>query len=305
MIAINVIVIVLLGHLVAAQENTCSSFCSSLGTLQSNPGKSCDDIYRINRATRGASGDYWIQTSTGVHQVYCDMELECGGHKGGWMRVANFSTSAGDDCPMGWSKITTPNDPGFPSIDVCRSPNDDPGCYSTVFSVSGVSYSKICGMARGYQKGGIDAFANGLVTMQSGINTVYMDGLSITIGSPRQHVWSYAIGLSEATSIATSGNCPCSENPGTVAYSFIQNNYYCESGTTGGIELETYFTNDPLWDGEGCVGPNNNCCTSPGMPWFLREFPINQQEDVEARICTDQEFSDEAVLIDKLLLYVQ
>ena len=88
-------------HLVAAQENSCSAFCSSLGMLKSNPGKSCDDIYQVNRASRGASGNYWINTTTSVHQVYYNMELECGGHKGGWMRIADLDTSRGDDCPSG------------------------------------------------------------------------------------------------------------------------------------------------------------------------------------------------------------
>ena len=71
----------------------------------------CDDIlYQINKASRGVSGNYWINTTTGVHQVYCDMELECGGHvhKGGWMRIADLDTSRGDDCPSGWTKITAP-----------------------------------------------------------------------------------------------------------------------------------------------------------------------------------------------------
>jgi len=36
------------------------------------------------------------------------MELECGGQKGGWIRIADLDSSSGDDCPSGWSKITTP-----------------------------------------------------------------------------------------------------------------------------------------------------------------------------------------------------
>ena len=305
MISISALVIILVGNLVAAQERTCSTFCSSLGMLESNPGKSCDDIYQINRATRGVSGDYWIQTATGTHEVYCDMELECGGHKGGWMRVANFSTGSGDDCPIGWTKITTPADPVHPSIEVCRSSNDTAGCYPTVFSVFEASYHKICGMARGYQKGGSDGFANNIVSMQKGISTAYADGLSITIGNPRQHVWTYAVGLGEEESAFTGGNCPCAGNEGTAPHPFIGNHYYCESGSAGEIELDTIFTNDPLWDGDGCVDANNNCCTSPGMPWFLRKFPVGQQEDIEVRICTDQEFSDEGLLVDQLQLYVQ
>ena len=54
-------------HSVIAQEKVCSNFCSSLGMLQSSPGESCDDIYQINKASRGASGNYWINTTTGVH----------------------------------------------------------------------------------------------------------------------------------------------------------------------------------------------------------------------------------------------
>jgi len=65
--------------------------------LESNPDKSCDDIYQINKASRGVSTHYWIHTSTGVHQMYCDMELECGGYKGRWMRIADLDTSRGDD----------------------------------------------------------------------------------------------------------------------------------------------------------------------------------------------------------------
>jgi len=123
-------------------------------------------------------------------------------------------------------------------------------------------------MARGYQKGGVDRFSNLIVSMQKGINA---DGLSITIGNPQQHVWTYAVGLCEAESIFTGGNCPCTGNAGTAAHPFIGNHYYCESG---GIEFDTIFTNDPLWDGEGCVDVNNNCCTTPGMLWFLWQFPV-------------------------------
>jgi len=267
--------------------------------LESNPGRSCDDIYQINKASRGASGDYWIQTTTGVHQVYCDMELECGGHKGGWMRVANFSTGSGDNCPMGWTKITTPTDPVFPSVDVCRSPNDASGCYPTMFPTFGVNYYKICGMASGYQKGTPDAFVG-----PKDINGAYVDGLAITVGNPRQHIWTYAVGISESD-VSTTNNCPCAGNQGRNPFPFIGNDYYCESGTTGEILFDINYTNDPLWDGEGCVGANNNCCTSPGMPWFLRQFPVSLNGDIEARICTNEVYSNEGILIDQLQLYVQ
>ena len=79
----------------------------------------------------------------GVHQVYCDMELECGGHKGGWMRIADLDTSRGDDCPSGWTKKSTP-------VAACIAPSSNAGCYSTNFSTLSIPYSKVCGMAVGY-----------------------------------------------------------------------------------------------------------------------------------------------------------
>jgi len=55
----------------------------------------------------------------------------------------------------------------------------------------------------------------------------------------------------------------------------------------------------------GCVYPNNNCRTNVGLLWFIREFPIAQDDDIEVRICTNQEYNDEAVVVDQLKLYVQ
>ena len=68
----------------------------------------------------------------------------------------------------------------------------------------------------------------------------------------------YAVGTSDDNP----GNlCPCAAVPGPVPPSFVGEHYYCESGNTGTDE-NVYHTDDPLWDGTGCVHPNNNCCTN-------------------------------------------
>jgi len=216
--------------------------------LESNPGESCDEIYQINKVSRGVSTYYWIQTSTGVHQVYCDMELECGGIKGGWMRIADLG---GDDCPPGWINITTPNSTTYPSKNVCGSQKNGAGCYSARFSVNGSSYNKLCGKARGYQSSTPDAFA--ALRGKKNIDGPYVDGLSITIGSNRTHVWTYAAGVSNGRgNQRTNLNCPCSDFPGSPPPSFVGEHYYCESGSVGRFTHGIFYTNDPLWDGEGC-----------------------------------------------------
>ena len=136
------------------------------------------------------------------------------------------------------------------------------------------------------------------------IDGAYVDGVSITIGNHRKHVWTYAVGHSDEGNYPHH-NCPCAAVPGPVPPSFLGEHYYCESGNTGVIE-NVYYTDDPLWDGGGCVHPNNNCCTNVGLPWFIREFPIAQHDNIEVRICTDGSYSnDEAVLVEQLKLYIQ
>ena len=80
--------------------------------------------------------------------------------------------------------------------------------------------------------------------------------------------------------------------------------YYCESGNTGLFDASKLYSDDPLWDGAGCL-PENSCCYRGGMPWFLHQFPMILKGDVEARICYDQDFADEAVVVEQVQLYVQ
>ena len=82
-------------------------------------------------------------------------------------------------------------------------------------------YSKVCGRVIGIQVASPDAFFHG---MGSGINENYMDGVSITRGSPRHHIWSYIGSLSE---IRRDNNVyPCTYSSTTQPPSFVGSNYY-------------------------------------------------------------------------------
>jgi len=163
---------------------------SQCGLIPKLPGKSCNDIYQLNPSSRGVSGYYIVAVDTTPSFVYCDMKLKCGGEKG-WMRVANISVTNGDRCPNGWKKITSP-------VVACRAPSDKAGCYSAHFSTHNIPYSRICGMIVGYQKGSPDGFAS--FVHKTSINDPYVDGVSITYGTPRKHIWSYGAGFSENNS---------------------------------------------------------------------------------------------------------
>ena len=158
----------------------------------------------------------------------------------------------------------------------------------------------VCGRARGYQKGETLAIYGSHRTFSRTIDEDYVDGLSITYSSnPRQHIWTFASGRGERNSDQL--NCPCSVNGG-YSPSFVGNNYYCESGSWYNRNYGTYFFNDTLWDGAGCV---DNCCDDTTQPWFYRQLNQTTQDDIEARICTYGPFSHRSTLIDQLELYIQ
>ena len=72
------------------------------------------------------------------------------------------------------------------------------------------------------------------------INAACLDGVSITVGNPRKHVWSYAAGFSKLHNI-NDINCPCAKYP-----VYVGDNYYCESGSNGFNSVNAFHASDPL-----------------------------------------------------------
>ena len=131
-------------------------------------------------------------------------------------------------------------------------------------------------------------------------------GLSITYSSnPRKHIWTFASGFTERDT-SFRYNCPCAIYLGKNPPSFVDNNFYCESGSTGYVYPSTtaFYFNDTLWDAAGCLN-NNNCCNDTTQPWFYRQLNQIMQDDIEARICIHGPFNDRSTLIDHLEIYIQ
>ena len=140
-------------------------------------------------------------------------------------------------------------------------------------------------------------------TLSKTVNGVYVDGVSITLGDPRKHVWTYAVGVSDDFNYEY-GNCPCANHSALQAPLFVGDNYYCESGNTGVFDASVLYSEDALWDGEQCL-PDNSCCDQTGQPWFYHQLPISVREHLEVRICQDQPHFDEVVTVEKLQLFIQ
>ena len=215
------------------------------------------------------------------------------------MRVAHLNmTQSGATCPQGLTQKD------FSGLTLCGRNNI--GCQSTLFSTSDLNYFRVCGQLQGYQFGLPDAFYPYRLHNSA---DMYVDGVSITYGSaPRKHIWTYAngIGLGNFPS-----SCPCnnySNNNAQVPPPFVGSDYYCETGVHVYICCADHqfhlYSNDTLWDGQQCFAEEAPCCTHPNMPWFLKTLNETTTEDIELRVCGDQNIGDEDTLLQEIELYV-
>ena len=250
---------------------------------------SCKEIYDCN--PNSPSGFYSRNGSTS-DLMYCGMNLtRCGNITAGWTRVAHFNmTSPEGTCPSPLEVVASPRS--------C-SRAGGAGCSSVYYSTSGIPYTHVCGRAIGYQHATADAF--GAYSGHFGIDTPYVDGLSITYDTPRRHLWTYAVGVSESIPIGD-WNCPCAADSARHPPSFVQDHYYCESGNEGERESQ-WYPDDPLWDGEGCPA-GNTCCDPPNLPWFNRQIEQPSTADIELRLCQDESSGNEDASVELFELYV-
>ena len=264
---------------------------------------SCASILKLSPST--PSGYYNIRSSSGsAITAYCDMTRSCGGITGGWMRV--YELDMRDDssqCPDDLELSTSPRR-------TCRieSEGDDDSyiCSSDIFMVNELEYSEVCGKIIAYQVGIPDAFAENFTD----INTYYVDGVSLTHGmSPKQHIWTFAAAGNEDNKDPEL-KCPCintaiSSNISMTAPPppFVGNNYFCDTAAVTGRD-RIFYEEDPLWDGEGC-GPQNTCCSFNNPPWFYRELPQSTTDDIEMRVCRDEDRDNEDIVIEVVEIYVR
>ena len=260
------------------------------------PAASCADL-----PPSSPSGYYWVRASNGsAVRVYCDMTRSCGGVTGGWMRVAELDmTNSSHQCPSGLT-LRTESDSNIRAC-VTASTAD---CVSIPIDIP-YSYSRVCGRVIAYQVGATNAF-NHQGSSSATINNTYVDGVSLTHGSPRQHIWTFAAGLRESMAMHPESTCPCTGNTGaTPPPSFIGSDYFCEAGVRDHTPNSSMlYSNDPLWDGDGCTD-TNPCCSFNNPPWFYKQLPQPTTDNIEMRVCKDEDPTNEDVAIEIVEIYIQ
>ena len=192
-------------------------------------------------------------------------------------------------CPSAWREYNTGG------VRACgRRSTSGASCPTTQYSIQ-FQYRRVCGRVVGYQFASPDAFLPGNISQN------YVDGISITRGSPREHVWSYAAGVSESGSMHLYGNCPCSSMNRQIIPSFVGNNYYCESGNPTNTFVYDLYTSDKLWDGKQC---EDSCCTGTDTPlWFKIQLNATTSDDIEVRICGNEGTDNEDTPVELIEIY--
>lgn len=244
-------------------------------------GKSCKTI--LNERQDSPSGYYWLKAcdTCETFQAYCDFDLNLEGTKG-WLRVADLDmTDYTQACPSHFKFITSPKR-------VCGK-ELRPGCDFTTFKTHNIRYQKVAGKVLGYGSGTTDGFTRFGNCPGCNINKPYVEGVSITHGYPRSHIWTYATGHHNVY-------CPCVTGSTQYRPYYVGDDYYCEVGSS---------STERLWDGEGCSGSEIPCClrVQEHSGWFIKELSAPTNDDIEVRLCADK--SDEDIRVERIELYVQ
>ena len=225
----------------------------------------------------------------------------CGG-TGGWRRVVYLDmTDSSITCPSGW-QLT-----GYSKRTCGRVSTGFWTCDSATFPVSGGEYTRVCGRIKAYQYGGTDAFFSYYNGYRTTIDGAYVDCVSVTHGSPQQHIWTFAAGAAEGNPTATSV-CPCDASSDIRVPPFVGEDYFCESGVNEAWDhsrhWRTFFSTDTLWDGEDCL-PSSTCCSQHNPPYFIKQLPTPTTDDIEARLCLHNSATYANIAVELVELYVQ
>ena len=216
------------------------------------------------------SGMYTLYDSEGNgKKVFCHFDLcNTPGH---WTQVAFLNMSSPtQSCPSG---LTLYSEKG---VRACGRSGLQANCQSLKFPALS-TFKQVCGRIIGYQFGKTDGFSG------DNISAPYVDGVSLTYGSPRKHIWSFAA----VQFLSMYHWCPCVGGLYSSTSNIIGSDYFCETGYHGNPEAMLY-TDNPLWDGKGCTNDEAPCCQIKGIPWFHKYLDTPTTDFIELRLCGRQ-----------------
>ncbi|MBA3453244.1 MAG: hypothetical protein H0T42_09150 [Deltaproteobacteria bacterium] len=232
------------------------------------------------------------RTDDGVYLVgglrrRCDMTTD----GGGWTNALDFD-GVRDPCPAPWEADPT-------SFGLCIVPGTVLGVAGVVIPSPLASYREAMATATGFQRGSTDAFEPPLATLDN----AYVDGLSITSGSPRQHVATFAAGHGaiDACPTPTGCNCPC--DGGEPAPAFVPSgSFRCEPGSLVTLTPGMLSRPDPLFDGAEVTAA---CAAEARSEPIRTTLPAPTSANLEARLMRDEPAQGEGIALYRCAVWVR
>ena len=220
-------------------------------------------------------GVYNIRSFDGTHTLsFC--KLNCSNLFQGWRRIAylDMNSSHASSCPEGFVSRNNPSS--------CVRSSSSPGCSSVIYhNYNFTTYSKVIGRVRAipyYSPDGFAKYGNDRPHFPT-LDQNYVDGVSITHGTPRQHIWTVTF---STNNIALNCSTCVLNKP-----SFVSNHYSC---------MELCLNDQCNAEQRQCVG---------GGEFFYRDLPHATTDDLEVRACRDETQTNEDIYISLLEIYVQ
>ena len=217
-----------------------------------------------------------------IHK-YCSTNtaFSCSEVPGNWKRIAYLNTNENpDSCPDG-----TSNPP------LCKRKDSHAGCSSVIYPSNGMLYSQVCGTVRVHPEGSPDAFLSDNTRIPrngQSVNQNYVHGVSLTYGtSPnRNHIWTYTAAIKFGSDIDRCTTCD-RDKPFYIGTNFTCTAEYC-------FAWPCDHTNAIWTDGLSCAGKET----------FYRQLSESTADNIEMRVCRDQDRSDEDILISFVEIFV-
>ena len=242
---------------------------------------SCEAV--SNFSIQLPSGMYNIREGNFSREEYCF--TSCNGIRGRWRRIAYLSNNISPvECPMGFQVITDPNVPAL-----CKRNPIGAGCSSITYSTNGNSYSQVCGTIHGSYFGDPDGFKSFSSIRFKSANTLlrdnYVDGISLTHGTMNEHhIWTLSaiVNFDNPTDICS----VCDDNKP----SYVGMDYSCDVVE----QCRDSCSPRQIWGDNQCKGSNT----------FFKNLMQPTSDDIEMRVCTDQDENDEEIFLSFVELYV-
>jgi hypothetical protein len=211
-------------------------------------------------------------------------------------------------CPFGdMRRLVSVKRDGAADDDACPAPfvDDEMGCiapaHDNVVSLivdAPLPFTRIAGRIEALARGDLEAFSVGVA---ASLDNTYVDGVSITVGDPRTHVFTLGVG-----SAGGAGACPC--GAGVPAPAYVGEGMLCEDRPASG-DVDSAATADEAFDLDNALfddDARNAACNQSFVPnEFDITLPAPSTGPIEVRVMVDGDDPHEAILLQRLDISVR